>query len=84
MNKGVIKKLNQLQVEKAELISAAKSIELDEEADKEEKVEYEKEIAAIGHDIVSLGSHLMDEEYVIEEAEYDEDEYEAEEILEEE
>ena len=83
MNKDVVKRLNQLQVEKAELKSAVKSIDLDEETSKEEKVEYEKEIATIDHDILSLGSHLMDEDYVIEEAEYDEDNYESEEVVEE-
>ncbi len=83
MNKDVVKRLNQLQVEKAELKSAVKSIDLDDEASKEEKVEYEKEIATIDHDILSLGSHLMDEDFIIEEAEYDEDDYESEEVVEE-
>lgn len=70
MNYSVVKEINRLQVEKAELKTALTEAKLNEDyADDAEDIK--KDIASLDNDILSLAAHLKDEEYVIEEKEED-------------
>ena len=82
MNQDVVNAINHLRVERAELKVELKNVEFDEER-ADEKEEIEQDIAALDNEILQLGTHLKDEDYVIEEAVYDEEEYEDEELEEE-
>ena len=68
MNQKVVERINQLKVEKAEFNSALAQAKLNEDF-ADEKEDLEKEIAAIDADIAELGTHLSDEDYVVEESE---------------